>query len=832
MRSLTLLVTLAIIDCLTVSAQELVTNFHSPVAVRASYLTNVVKQPDGKILLGGDIDYYINQPVGNLIRITADGQLDPTFSFTHDDNYYVHDMELRPDGSIVVLAREFHGYINNAIFGPSKILIVNGDGSVENEIGTTEIANAIALQDDGKILVASEAYYTGEENFKYLTRFNSNLTEDTEFKNAVSFDSYVDDVQSVGNKIYCSGRFSNVNGVTKNDVVKLNLDGSVDNTFDTGAGTDDYIGAITITPNGKVILGNTYINTFNGVQCHGIARLNANGSLDESFQPDVFANGAYGKSFLVGDAIYVSAYLWYSNDDEGAHVFKLNQDGSQDKSFKQIPVDFFPFNIQIAVTDDAVFFNGPPRDEGNIYGVSRSDFEGNLDDTFNPRISRLGIIKFGDQQNDQMIVAGDFTRIDDLPTFGIARLNSNGTVDYSFQAKERTHPVQQIHLFESGSVLVSTGDDFFKLDDVGDRINTFKWTPASFNLLYQVNQFAVLDNGQIMAADPNTIARLNSNGSLDESFNIGHTSNSTAFSFDMQGDSVIYGYTRYDDDLETFRSHVDRITPDGTFDQAFESGAGPQVNGENDWPSMGMIKVLDNKEILVGGWFQKFDGESVPHGLVKLSKNGKMDLSFNENQKQAFGPTWFFDPQVEQIGDKIYIRGIDNIYVINLDGTVDSFTLTFNVDAISDIIPLPEDGSENGRKQGEGDGYIVALGSFETQQSTGRLSVVKIALGNSPTEEPEEPNVTTGIDESQKKLALQVFPQPTSHYLNIKFDNNGSDYRASIYSLSGQVMMERDFSAGSEVNSIDVSNVPVGMYALKVTSKSGKSATVKFIRSH
>lgn len=834
MRSLLALSLLLPLSLSTAKAQQVVTEFHSAYPVRASYLTNIVAQPDGLLLLGGDIDRHNGTHVGNLIRITPDGDLDPSFSFSYNDKYYVHDLELKPNGEIVVLMREFNGFINNAILNGSRILILNSNGSIVVDMDPADVVDAIAVQGDGKVLASVGDFTSEQSEGHYLRRFNENLSPDNSLDN-LTFGSTITDVQVVNDKIYCSGMFKTVNGVTKNDIVKLNLDGSIDDTFDTGSGTEDYIGAITVLPDGKVLPGDTYINSFNGVLRNGNVRLNADGSVDGSFSA-YNASGAYGRAFVVGENIYTSAFL-NIGDESGQYVFKLKQNGNIENSFTPIEREVDAFNVAIAVVDDKIFFNGPPIEGGNKYGINAVSSTGEFDENFNPRISRRGIIKFGDQQNDKLIVSGDFVRIDDVDTYGIARLNGDGTVDNTFAATERSRPVRQMKLLEDETVLVSTYEEFFKLNGVGERMPEFFWSQPSFNLLWQIVKFAVLDDGKIIAADPNTIGRLNSDGSVDESFYIGQTSNSTAFNFDMQGDSIIYGHTLYNDELEKFECYVDRVTPAGVFDPTFDTGAGPTVSAEDNWPSIAMVKVLDNKEILIGGWFEKFDGEPIVHGLVKLSKDGKIDVAFNENQKAATGPNYLFDAQVEQIGDKVYIRNDYSIYVVNIDGTVDSFQYNFSIDGLNDIVALApgDDGSGSGRKKSEDD-YILALGSFQNSGVTKSILKINVSAPYSPTgpwdpEDPQDPDITLGL-EDQMKLSFEVYPQPTSRYLNLRF-NSGSDFKATIYSLSGQMMLEQNFAAqqNGEYGVIDVGHVPAGMYVAKVISTDGKIATAKFLRN-
>src|SRR5205814_10321247 len=100
-------------------------------------------------------------------------------------------------------------------------------------------------------------------------------------------------LQSDG-KILVGGSFSllfnNISGPTRNGIVRLNGDGSLDSTFDPGAGVS--VNALAIQNDGKILLGGGFTN-YNGVSRNGIVRVNIDGSLDTSLNPDGGA-GTFG----------------------------------------------------------------------------------------------------------------------------------------------------------------------------------------------------------------------------------------------------------------------------------------------------------------------------------------------------------------------------------------------------------------------------------------------------------------------------------------------------------------------------------------------------------
>ncbi len=95
-------------------------------------------------------------------------------------------------------------------------------------------------------------------------------------------------------KLVIAGGFAKVNGIARRNIARLNSDGSLDVTFDPAGSTDGSIAQVIRQPaDGKFIIvggatdagGGTPFSTVNGTARNNIARLNANGSLDASFDP-------------------------------------------------------------------------------------------------------------------------------------------------------------------------------------------------------------------------------------------------------------------------------------------------------------------------------------------------------------------------------------------------------------------------------------------------------------------------------------------------------------------------------------------------------------------
>lgn len=119
MRYVTILILLGFTSA---HSQSLVLSFQDPLPVRAAKIEDIRVQPDGKALVGGDISFYENQRVHNLIRLNGDGSLDPSFNFNFNDNFFVVDLDLISNGNIVALLRKYESARD--IIYPETILMV------------------------------------------------------------------------------------------------------------------------------------------------------------------------------------------------------------------------------------------------------------------------------------------------------------------------------------------------------------------------------------------------------------------------------------------------------------------------------------------------------------------------------------------------------------------------------------------------------------------------------------------------------------------------------------------------------------------------------------
>ena len=298
----------------------------------------------------------------------ADGDLDTTFgtggiATTHLGSLYDYgeSVALQSDGKIVTAGYFYNGtdydfalvrYNNDGTLDTS----FSGDGIVTTDIGNLgDFATSIAIQSDGKIIVAGNSLTSG--NYKFaLVRYNTDGTLDTSFSgdgkvttSIGSLDDFASAIAIQGDgKIVVTG-YSN-NATTSDDfaVVRYNTDGTPDTTFSgdgivtTALGvTNDRSYSIAIQTNGKIVVAG-YSNNASTSDDFAVVRYNTDGTLDTSFSGDGKVTTALGVSddrfYSIGlqsDGKIVAAGSSY--DDTGSifdfALVRYNTDGTSDSSF-------------------------------------------------------------------------------------------------------------------------------------------------------------------------------------------------------------------------------------------------------------------------------------------------------------------------------------------------------------------------------------------------------------------------------------------------------------------------------------------------------------------
>lgn len=254
-------------------------------------ITRAAIASDGKIVIGGQFTTYNGISRNRIARLNADGTLDVTFDPGTGANNVVRPVAIQSDGKIVIggLFTDYNGTPVN------RIARLNADGSLDagfnvGGTGAGGLIQAIAIQADGKIIIGGGFTSYNGTAINRIARLNTDGTLDVTFNPGTGAESFVNTINLQGDgKIIIAGNFITYNGTATRLIARLNPDGSLDGSFSPGTGPDLPILSTTLQSDGKILIGGNF-TTYMGASRNNIARVNADGSLDATFNPGTGAN--------------------------------------------------------------------------------------------------------------------------------------------------------------------------------------------------------------------------------------------------------------------------------------------------------------------------------------------------------------------------------------------------------------------------------------------------------------------------------------------------------------------------------------------------------------
>jgi uncharacterized delta-60 repeat protein len=298
---------------------------------------NAVEDSSGRIIFVGDFTTYSGLPFNRIVRINGDASIDNTFNIGTGFSDTVTEVVLQPDGKILIggIFSSYNGTPAN------KIIRLNSDGTVDGTFnsgaGFDQIIYKISIQSDDKILVGGFFSQYNGVLYNRLIRLNSDGSVDNSFTIGTGFNNTIFDIkEQVDGKKLIFGGFTVFNGVPKNSLVRLNNDGSIDNTFNIGVGFNGatYSGLI---DDGKIVVLGDFFE-YSGQTHRNIVRLNVDGSIDNTFNSGSGFLRTSGVSYTLSVSSYLGKYFITGdfNTYEGGSsngLIRLNNDGSIDSTF-------------------------------------------------------------------------------------------------------------------------------------------------------------------------------------------------------------------------------------------------------------------------------------------------------------------------------------------------------------------------------------------------------------------------------------------------------------------------------------------------------------------
>ncbi len=632
------------------------------------------------------------------ISLSQNEQIDATFGYNGkvmtainvSGNSIGNATAIQGDGKIVAVGG--CDYANGYDF---TLVRYNPDGTLDNTFGlngivregigiTDDVANSVAIQNDGKIIAAGSTIVGNNTDFA-LARYNTNGNLDSTFGSngivitPVGFSSdlaYSIKIQSDG-KILTAGYTYNGND---NDfaLVRYNEDGTPDNSFGTNGIVTTQIGndfdvaySIAIQSDGKIVAAGS--TTQSGYTNFILVRYNTNGSIDNTF-------GSNGITITSISSTFDEAYSVVIQNDGKIVVVG--------HSYNVIDYDF---------------------------AIARYNPNGTLDNTFSTDGTTTTPIGLENNmalstaiQGDGKIIATGFSANGSNFDFALARYNTNGELDNSFGSNGIVTTEVDTSIDVATSILIQSDG---------------KIIAAGYSLTGIDNDFALV--------------RYNVNGGLDNSFgsdgiftNPVGTSINYAYSSVIQGDGkiVVVGRIGRMDDPNNDDFVLVRYNPNGKMDNTFGTkGIVTTEIGPGDDRAYSVAIQNDGKIVVTG--YSRINSNDV-FTLVRYNTDGNLDNSFGTNgvvttavgadEDEAYSVAIQNDGKIIVAGFSWTTNNSDLAIVrYNTDGTLDN---TFGTNGIvtTDIANSTEEVRSIAIQN---DGKIIAAGFYDNETNDDFLLV-------------------------------------------------------------------------------------------------------------
>jgi len=797
---------------------------------------NALQQPDGKYLVAGNFTQVNGNKVTGLARLNADGSLDDAFTNTAACQSVISKIRLLPNGQILLQGETI--IVGGRTF--NTLAKLNADGSVVTDFtpGTGPVntvntgpVEAIAAQADGKILVGGTfTSYNGVPTNR-LVRLNVDGSVDEAFTSALSAGfvrtSGTTNVRGVvvqpDGKILVCGDFQNYNGTGRSGLVRLNANGSLDTSFNpvssTATSSSADVLAVALDPRTNYVV--VYGNSFSTSQ---IVRLTTSGQLDPSFalpsSPTCLSFSNWNSDEFAVDAngrVIISGCFANYGVTNNTFVTRFLANGQPDSQFaigKQLNERVYCVK---ALTNGEVLLGGAFGRYGSIRNVNLLRLNDNAQALSVPRAAIMlpGSVQEVVQQTDgKLLVGGRFWQINGQAAGNLARLNQDGSLDPSFQLAGADGSVRRVLTQPDGRIVI--GGEFTSISGQTSPI----------------------------------VARLLADGSADPSFaaptvssTIAANTSMYALALQADGNILVAGPTIV---MGGYSSKIHRLLPNGSIDVAYASkvGTGP-VDG-----SVLSIATLPTGKHYIGSSINFSGGTAT--ALARLNVDGSTDNSF----AAGIGT---FSTSINKVlvlpNNQLLVGGSFNSYNgvsranlvrLNSDGTVDGgYTAPVVMGTVSQLlrytngrvllgstyslwvdgtnrgslVRLNPNGSYDASFTGSINSAITAL-ALQSNEAivVGGTSVQVNGQDRTPLARLIAPNVLS-VSNHQSAARIEAWPSPAHEVLQLSLDASARPQRITLVDALGKTVHAQT-TTKTELT-LPVQHLPGGVYLLRVDYADG-----------
>ncbi|WP_281924667.1 T9SS sorting signal type C domain-containing protein [Flavobacterium collinsii] len=447
-------------------------------------------------------------------------------------------------------------------------------------------------------------------------------------------------------KLIVGGDYLSLNGISTHYLTRLNLDGSIDETWNTGTGFNGKVYTSYIQPDGKIIVGGSF-TSFNGISSGRLIRLNSDGTYDSTFDTTVAATAGIIYNICPqsdGKIIITGSFTKYNNSTVN-RVARVLSNGSLDPSFITGSGSSANITNAIILPDGKILLTGNFTVFNTIAANrivcllpnGKVDIDFNVGMGFNDDVNTIVI-----QSNGKIILGGKFTSYNGFTANRIIRLNRDGSIDNDFIVGSgfSGDAVEVIKNDSNGNIMVGGSFTGFYNGTAVNRIcllnsNGILQTdfgidsgPGSGSVLalandtenswYVAGSFSAFDS-----LNQGRLVKINGDGEHVEGYlSAGVGFDSSVLNVLPLSDKktlVLGNFRKFNGN---FSSRIARVLADGTFDATFNSGQ----SGANNGIRSGILQ--SDGKIIFGGNFTKYN-EITCNRIVRILPDGAIDNTFN-----------------------------------------------------------------------------------------------------------------------------------------------------------------------------------------------------------
>ncbi|MCH9801700.1 MAG: delta-60 repeat domain-containing protein [Actinomycetia bacterium] len=241
-----------------------------------------------------------------------------------------------------------------------------------------------------------------------------------------------------GNKSVVSGYFTEYQGKRAPGLIRLKSKGKRDKSFKPGSGPNGPVESIIPLNDGKLLIGGNF-TTYGGQAMGNIARLNADGSLDTSYQPAEFNDQVSAMALMRNGSLLVAGFFTsYGSQAVTGGLVKLNPDATLDTSFAA-PADLQPGSVQslLKLKNGKALVGGtfPSYGSSSGGGLVQVNSDGSVDSEFDVGSgfgSAVGGVYSMQKYRRGFLIGGSFSQYDEMRAVNLVHVGDNGWLSKLF----------------------------------------------------------------------------------------------------------------------------------------------------------------------------------------------------------------------------------------------------------------------------------------------------------------------------------------------------------------------------------------------------------------